>query len=361
MLRYVVLVALFLYSVVSPVCAKENVIRPKNIIFLIGDGMGLSHISLCRNKFGKLNLERFKICGFSNTRSLNSEVTDSAAGGTALSTGQRTNNTMVSMLPGNKPIDNLLDYALKKNLRTGVVVTCLLPHATPADFTAHNSSRYNLEEIALEQSQSKALNIAIGGGLRYFRPTTAEQKGRKDNRNLIEEISFRKSVLFSYDELKSFTGNDFMAFLADEHLPNASTRKYTLGNLTEIAINNLKTSKNGFVLMVEGSQIDTESHSNKAYKMIYELKDFDTAVKVALDFAEKDKNTLVVVTADHETGGLTLPENKAPFKSRATIEFSTSHHTGSMVPVFAFGPGSEYFAGIQQNYEIGQKLINFIK
>ena len=92
-----------------------------------------------------------------------------------------------------------------------------------------------------------------------------------------------------------------------------------------------------------------------------ELKDFDTAVKAALDFAEKDKNTLVVVTADHETGGLTLPENKAPFKSRATIEFSTNHHTGCMVPVFAFGPGSEYFAGIQQNYEIGQKLINFIK
>ncbi len=356
-----IITSLFLFLSISSILFSETCPKPKNIIFMIGDGMGLSQISLCRKNFGKLNLERFKVCGFSITRSLNNEVTDSAAGGTALATGQRTNNTMLSMLPGNKPMENLIDHAKKKNKAAGVVVTCILPHATPGAFTSHNSSRYKLEDIAAEQSENDALNVVIAGGLNYFRPKTNENKGRKDGKNLIENISKRMNVFYSYDDIKDFDGGNFMALLADEHLPRATERKYKLGDLTNVAINNLKSSKNGFVLMVEGSQIDTECHSNKALNVSVEVKDFDSAVKAALDFAQADKNTLVVVTADHETGGLTLPEGVKPFPNKAVIEFSTGHHTGCMVPVFAYGPGSEIFSGIQQNYEIGQKVIDFVK
>jgi alkaline phosphatase len=151
----------------------------------------------------------------------------------------------------------------------------------------------------------------------------------------------------------------FYALIDSDGVAKASERNYTLGDLTKIAISNLSQNKNGFVLMIEGSQIDWAGHGNNSEYILSELKDFDTAINAALDFAEDNGNTLVVVTADHETGGLSINGGTKNGKN-LELKYTTKGHTGNMVGVFAYGPGEEQFRGIYENYMIGRKLIHFV-
>lgn len=350
-------------AIVSSAFAQEaqEPVKPKNVILMIGDGMGVAHITAARYELGELAFERFKNIGLSLTKCLDRPVTDSAAGGTALATGHRTNYTMVAMNPDGSELKTLLEYAHEAGKATGITVTCLMPHATPAAFTAHNKSRYNLNEIAEQQVANRVVDVMIGGGSNYFMPQNFPKSKRTDDKNLINHLRNRMPVLFSMNELRAFNGRRVAAFLAKEHIPLAVKRDYTLGEMTEIAIKSLNKNDNGFVLMVEASHIDTLCHNNDQRKLIGEMNDFNTAINAALDFAQKDGNTLVVVTADHETGGLTLP-NKFFNDGKVTdAAFSSNSHTGCMVPVFAFGTNSELFTGIHKNCEIGQLLIDQIK
>ncbi len=357
-IRSICLLFLLLFSVT--VFAQGD-LKPRNIIFLIGDGMGVGHITAARIEKGPLHLERFKVMGMHMTASANDPVTDSAAAGTTLATGFKTNNDMVGQTPDGTPLKNIMEYAREAGKATGIAVTSILPHATPAAFSAHHVARYHYDEITEKQVNS-GLDVMIGGGLSNYYPKSTPGSRRKDEKHVLNMLREKMPVVLNIETLRKIKAPaKLAAILASGHLPPASKRNYTLGELTNKAIECLGHNKNGFVLMVEGSQIDLAAHDNDMPRIIEEVIDFDTAVKTSLDFAEADGNTLVVVTADHETGGITFPMKTIENGRIVKPTFSTDNHTALMVPIFAFGPGAEKFAGMQDIADVGTKIIELVK
>jgi alkaline phosphatase len=331
--------------------AQENS-KPQNIILLIGDGMGTSHVSASVLSLDNDPFRKFLVTGFSVTCSKDKLITDSAAGATAFATGYRTNNGWLSVNPKTgKPMTTIFEVAEKMGKSTGIVVTCAVTHATPAAFLSHIDNRDKQNEIAQQFSKTD-VDVVIGGGLKFFRD-------REDEINLADTLKKLGYNVFSdFKDLSSDkSGKNFYALLSDEALPHADKRNYSLSELTKIALEKLKKNKKGFVLMVEGSQIDWAGHDNDRQYFLSEMKDFNGAINTALEFAEKDGNTLVVVTADHETGGMAIVGGS---NSDLKLAFTAGDHTAAMVGVFAKGPGQELFTGVYDNYMIGRRLIKLL-
>lgn len=324
--------------------------RPKNIILMIGDGMGISQITAGMYANGnRLNLERCTVVGLHKPHASNKLITDSAAGATAFSCGKKTNNGMIGMTPDGSPCQTILEQAESRGLATGLITTSTIVHATPAAFIAHQPSRKNMEEIADDIFRTE-VDLLIGGGKKYF------DRREKDDRDLIEEWTKRNYVVKDYfqedfDRIVVPYNDNFVYFTADnDPLPVSQGREY-LPMATRLAPEFLKTrSDQGFFLMIEGAQIDWGGHANDANYIISEMLDFDEAVGAALDFAESNKETLVIITADHETGGFAI--NPGSTMDSMITEFTSRYHTASMVPVFAYGPGAELFSGVYDNTEI---------
>jgi alkaline phosphatase len=341
------MITIFMVVLVFTTSTAQEV---KNVILMIGDGMGVSQVyaGLTANK-GSLYLERCQYVGFSKTYSANKYITDSAAGGTAIACGVKTKNGMVGMDADSIPVPSLLAIASKNGQSTGVVVSCFLSHATPADFIAHQPNRYMEEEIAADYVNS-GVTVCIGGGRKHF-----EQ--RKDGRNLTAEMKAKGyQVAYSMDEVAKVKSGKLLGLLAEEHPAAYPERGDMLPDAVSAALDILKNNEKGFFLMVEGSQIDWGGHSNDKEQIVNEVLDFDRAIKVAFDFAEKNPNTLVIITADHETSGLSLTGGNIETGEIET-SFSTKSHTAVMVPVYAFGAGAKEFAGIYQNTEIKPKVL----
>jgi alkaline phosphatase len=333
---------------------------PKNIIILIGDGMGSNQVSASILSLKNDPYRRFDISGFSVTVSADKLVTDSAAGASAVATGYRVNNLAVSIDHNtNQPLFSLFDLAERHKKSTGIVVTSSVTHATPAAFVANVKNRREEFEIA-QQLSERNIDIVIGGGIKFFTPKSLEGD-RKDNLNLIDNIINRGYNYYdSYEKLSGANhDNKFFALFQKDGLLPASERNYSLGDLTKIAINYLKQRPEGFILMVEGSQIDWAGHANNQEYFFSEMNDFNDAVNIALDFANENGETLVLVTADHETGGMSTVEGNSD-GSKIKLKYNTGHHTADMVPVFAKGPGAEQFSGVNDNYIIGRKLFRLI-
>ena len=224
-----------------------------------------------------------------------------------------------------------------------------MTHATPAAFVAHVKNRNENENIASDYTQS-GINVCIGGGRTYF-------ENREDKQNLTEIMKKKGfQVAYTMDEVKAVQEGNLLGLLADKALDTYPARGNMLPEAVTSAINLLNRNENGFFLMVEGSQIDWASHANDQASLLNEALDFDRAVKAAFDFAERDGNTLVVVTADHETGGLTLTGGNLQ-TGELTAAFSTRGHSAVPVPVYAFGPGAESFTGIYDNTEFLPKIL----
>jgi|APDOM4702015159_1054818.scaffolds.fasta_scaffold00161_2 alkaline phosphatase len=329
---------------------------PKNIILLIGDGMGYNTVALrVLESNGSSNFEKFPVLGTIKTYSAGGKITDSAAGGTAFAIGEKTNNGTIGLDVNNQPKPNLMEIAESNKMKTGIVVTCALTHATPASFSAHQPNRKMYEEIAGDIVNSK-VDLLVGGGMKHFTQ-------RKDGKNLINEAKAKGYEIFT-DTTSFFASSTAkaMVVVADEHLKAANKdRGNFLPRATQKTINLLSSSKGGFVMMVEGSQIDWAAHGNDAELLRAEMEDFDKTVGVALDFAKKDGNTLVLVFADHETGGVTLPpsdvNNLSEEYGNFVVKFSTGAHSGTLIPVFAYGPGADRFQGIYQNTDIFKKIL----
>jgi len=327
--------------------------KSPNIIFLIGDGMGLSQISsgMYSNE-NKTALENFEFVGLIKTHSANKLVTDSAASATAMATGQKTYNGVLGINPANIRFKSILEICQEKNYQTALVATSTIVHATPAAFYAKNISRYNYEDIALQLSR-QTINIFVGGGEKYFNL-------RKDEKNLIKGM---KSYSF-VKNLKQFdksTSNNIGYFTYKGDPPKAlEKRTPLLKDITSSVLKKLYSKETPFFLMIEGSQIDWAGHANDINYVNSEFKDFDAAIQVALDFAKNDGNTLVVVTADHETGGLGIKGGSIS-RNKISGGWVTGGHTGTMVPVFSYGPTAKSFSGIYDNTEIFEKLINSLK
>jgi alkaline phosphatase len=352
-----------------PLTANKKV---RNVIFCIGDGMGLGQIALASFKGagldGRLYMERMPVTGLVRTHSANATVTDSAASGTALASGIKTNNGMIGMAPDGTRWCTILEAAKAKGMATGLVVTSTISHATPAVFASHVKSRNNQEQIA-EQLLANRVNVLFGGGRKYFLPKSDPNSGRKDDKDLIAEA---REAGYTYittgAELQSADPPYVLGLFQLDFLTTAPGEEPSLAVLTQKAIETLTRAKRralfqekpGFFLMVEGSQIDWACHTNDIKHTIRQTLLFDQAVQAAVDFALRDGHTLVIVTADHETGGLTFTD--PPRRSAdPTPHWSSNGHTGQPVPIGALGPGAKLFAGVQDNTDIPKKIAALLK
>ncbi|MBI1308008.1 MAG: alkaline phosphatase [Bacteroidetes bacterium] len=337
-------------------------VKPKNVILLIGDGMGLTQIStLHQDQDNTSAFSRFTFMGLINTSSASHKITDSAAGATAFSCGIRTYNGAIGVKSDSSDATTILETLSAKGWATGVVATSSVTHATPASFYAHTASRKNESEIA-KQLLASNLNFFAGGGRQYFREiwNTPNAGGRW-------VIDTSNQFRFPYD-MNSDKRYGFL--MADDGMPKMQEGRGSFErDASRIAIDQLKKDKDGFFLMIEGSQIDWGGHANDYNYIVEEMKDFNEVLNMVLDFAAKDGNTLVIVTADHETGGLALAshaEKDANGKittdyNRVEGVFNTGGHTNDLIPVFAFGPGSENFRGIYLNTGIYHKIMDLIQ
>ncbi|MDQ3395792.1 MAG: alkaline phosphatase [Bacteroidota bacterium] len=323
---------------------------PKNVILMIGDGMGLTQITagmIANNN--KLELERCTIVGLIKTSSSDDLITDSAAGATAFASGIKTYNGAVGVDEHKNKVETIVEIAKRNNLSTALVASSSITHATPACFYAHQASR-SLDEDIANDLLSSDVDIFMGGGSIFF-------TSRKDGRNLLNELKAKNYNI--YNNVEKVSGKeDKVGVLLDGKQPAAKLkgRGEFLPNATEKTLGLLQNKNKGFFLMVEGSQIDWFGHSNSSDTLISEMIDFDNAIGKVLDFAEKDGETLVIITADHETGGYAIVGGDKSGKVMG--KFSTGSHTATMVPVFAFGPGAENFSGIYENTEIFHKIFN---
>jgi len=334
---------------------------PKNIILLIGDGMGISQITAGMYRNGnKLELERCNTIGLIKTNSKKELITDSSAGATAFATGKKTRNGMISQaMEDSTNYKTFVEYAEENKKATGIVVTSTVTHATPACFYAHYPQRYDANEAISEQFVNSGVDVLIGGGKKYF-------ETRKDGRNLLQELTekgytipdtltsnFDTKEIFKLAYLYSPTQPGKRIFSEGDEAPS---RGPILPLATQKAIDILKKDTNGFFLLVEGSQIDWGGHNNDSEYIINEMLDFNETIKIALDYADQNGETLVIITADHETGGYAIIEGELDGSS-LTGGFSTKHHSASMIPVFAFGKGAKNFSGIYDNTQIFYKMM----
>ncbi len=337
-----------------PKLDKVTVTHPRNIVLMIGDGMGMGQITaaLYANN-GHLNLARMPVVGYQKTHSSESLRTDSAASATAMACGEKTYNSAIGLNKDSIPCRTILEELDERGWATGLVATVSITHATPAAFIAHQNMRSKYESIALDFLETD-IDLVIGGGMKYF------SARRHDGRNLIAEWKRRGYYVSDYfrkglNRLAPPPGANMVYFTADNHpLSHMQGRDY-LPDAAAFSMEFLSgRSPKGFFIMIEGSQIDWACHANAADQLIEEMLDFDEAVGRVLAFAKRDRETLVIVTADHECGGVAV--NPGSKLKRPRIEFTTHDHTASMVPVFAYGPKAELFSGVYDNTEIYFKM-----
>ena len=361
----------------------------KSVILLIGDGMGPAHMTAGRlyavGREGSLAMEGLPVSGLARTWSTEGLVADSAAAATALATGVKTYNKGIGVDPDGAPVDSILEKAQAAGKSVGLVTNVTLAHATPAGFGAHNKNRDDYLGIALDMFNHN-IDVLLGGGENHFLPvgTTGCYPAaglRTDGRNLIEEAVAKgyKSVCNEADltAVDPATTDKLLGTFADEYM----TRPYapSLAEMTGKAIDILSKNGEDFFLMVEGGQIDQAAHANDALGTLDDIVSFDQAVQVALAYQNEHPDTLVIVTADHATGGLTIEDvpldgacterrqgdprecntlfhEDGPFAEAGGanfwIDWSTFAHTADDVPVMAIGPGASNLAGIFENTHI---------
>ncbi len=327
----------------------------KNIILFIGDGMGTAQVyGAMTASEHKLILESFPYTGFSKTYSYDNYVTDSGAGGTAIACGIKTRNGMIGMSPDSVPVNSILEIAHQNKMATGIVVTSSVTDATPASFVAHVINRGYYEDIA-KAYLNGTVDVFIGGGEGNFRD-------RLDSADLT--IMLKKQgydVVYSIDSLKKSSSRKIAGLLAKGNMPAVQNgRVGALSEMTRKAIQTLSRNPNGFFLMVEGSLIDKNAHGKNLPETLTEVIDMDEAIGVAKDFADKNKQTLIVVTADHETGGLALVNGDIKNHQVAGSFIESGSHTGVMVPIFSYGAGARYFSGIHDNTFFFYRFIKLI-
>lgn len=372
-------------------CCNNSEPKVKNVIYLIGDGMGFGAVtSLLLSEDEMTGFEQASVIGLSETCSANNYVTDSAAGGTALATGTRTNNGFVGADPEGNQLTSVLRKAQAMGKKTGIVVNTTLTEATPAAFYAGVTSRKMVFDIAKQFTESN-VDVAIGGGLDHFiaRPDSLDltatliEKGydvflnwetvlgtdsekfvgilplydlhRREENNGTASAAEGQEVCLAA-QLASLNEDVNATHLSE---PTVYLEKATVKALDILSRNN----KDGFFLMIESAIIDGYGHNNDSDGMIVEMKEFNRTLQNMIDYVNNNPETLLVVTADHETGGTGVyynghkPGNEGPVK----LNFSTSGHTGTVVPVFAFGAGAQEFGCLMKNTDIPKKIEALMK
>lgn len=325
----------------------EEIPIPTNVILIVGDGMGVAQVySSVVAQGDRSAFLRFPYSGFSRTYSRNSYRTDSAAGGTALTTGKKVENKHVNWGPDSTRYATIFDDAVKAGMSTGFVVTSSVLDATPASSYGHVPYRKMFDTLSLQMAQC-GHSVMIGGGRSRFLP-----ENRRDGKAPLDTLAKRGyAVVTTLDSMNRYGGERMVALLYEGDPLKAPARGDMLNQGTKKALSMLARNEKGFALLIEGSQIDWACHDNDTAWLRAEMADFEQVLHTVLDFAVRDGNTLVVVTADHETGGVTLPSGNIE-KGENDVRFLWGSHTGVMVPVFAYGPGAQLFSGIHENTDI---------
>ncbi len=352
--------------------------KAKNVIMLIGDGMSLSQITSYRllkeGPNGRVAVDDFPVSGIVLTHSADAIITDSASSATAYSTGSKTKNSYLGLDKDGRVLENITEKLDNYGFVSALVSTSEITHATPAAFSAHVDSRWNTDEISFQMLGSKVATI-LGGGRNFFLP--AEQGGkRKDKKNLLEEAKNSHKILTHKNQLTISNINPsekILGLFANEHLrdeetPDNHPSEPTLTEMLKFSLERAEAAVEnrcrGSFIMVEGSQVDWAGHANNIDYLERELGELDEATRYALEYAKKNQNTLVVVTADHETGGLLIEPIALSYYTGNNIKFSFNtaigrgSHTGVPVPVYAYGPGSMNFSGTLDNTDVYHAILN---
>ena len=340
--------------------------KAKNIILLIGDGMGINQVTAYRIAKGGPNyisaFDKFPFSGLIKTH--DTLITDSAASATAYSSGIKTVNGYLGVNKDKQIVRNITEMLYEKGYVTSLIATSEITHATPAAFTVHNESRDNTDQIAEAMFRSNNF-ISLGGGRDFFVPKDLGGQ-REDNFDILSLIKEQESYLESKDDFNNFQFDPSKrifglfakeGFIREDNEPNLLEMfNFTLEQSKRMLVNNCA----GFFIMAEGSQIDWEGHENNFNGVFKEMDEFDQVVNRALEYAKSDQNTLLIVLSDHETGGLLIetddwnrdpePSNKMKISWNTAVGLGT--HTGTMIPAFAFGPGAENIAGVMDNTDI---------
>ena len=322
-------------------------IKAKNIILFIGDGMGPNQVALARFSVGganhRLSFENFPVTGIVLNHSAQNLYTDSAASATTWAAGVKTKNGYLSVDSDNKFLPTIPELLSTKGYLTGLVATSSITHATPAAFYAHINSRSKHKKIA-EMLVESDIAIALGGGSEFFKmPLSNEAIHIINNGDSLDENN-----LIEYSRVLGLFGEDGL----DRRLSPPTQLK-----MTETALDFLDSKTlncPGFFLMSEGSQIDWAGHDNNVKYMLAEFADFDDSIAAAIEFAKQDKETLILVTADHATGGLVLQK---PRGSSIRAQWTTTSHDLSSINIYAYGPGAEKFSGVMDNTEIFDRML----
>ena len=381
----ITMLALLFATSCNNVAEKPQV---KNVIYLIGDGMGFGAVSsLLLSEDSVTGFEQAPVIGLSETCSANNYVTDSPAGGTALACGIRTKNGYLGVDPEGKPLTSILRKAQAMGKRSGIVVNTVLTEATPAAFYAGVTSRSMSFDIAKQFTES-GVDVAIGAGLEPFikRPDSLDLTATLINKGYDVHLDW-KTVLGTTS--KKFVG---ILPMGDVHRRNESGNTTAgaadgaevclaaklaasseengditclseptvyLEKATAKALEVLSNdNRQGFFLMIESAIIDGYGHNNDSEGMIEEMKEFDNTLRQLVAYVNQHPETLLVVTADHETGGTGVSYKSYEVGSTTPVQlsFCTKGHTGTVVPVFAYGAGAEAFAGIMKNTDLPKKI-----
>lgn len=350
---------LFLYTITSMLLftscsqnlpAEPQVQKVDNIVFLIGDGMGVAQVyAAMSSSTEKLNMELSNNTGLSTTFSLTDKITDSAAAGTALATGKKTKNGVIGQDTLGNAFSSILHVAENHGLATGLIASSSITHATPAAFIAHELKRGDYEAIAADFLATD-IDVFIGGGYDNFAL-------REDGLNYIDSLTANGyDVAKNIEDVELSVSDKLAGLLYEFHPPKYSEgRGDMLPKATKKALDILSKNEKGFFLMIEGSQIDWAGHDNDTKYNVEETLDFDRTIGVVLDFLKENPNTLVVVTADHETGGMALTSETGDYMN-SDASWGTGGHTSIMVPVFAYGAGADSFTGIMDNTDFFTKF-----
>lgn len=389
--------------------------KVENVIFMIPDGYSSSYATNYRLYKGEESVMDPHLVGMHRTYSANSEVTDSAAAGTAMATGTKTNNGVISMDPDGNQLETILQAAEKSGKSSGLVATSTITHATPAVFASHVETRADEKDIAPQLLQND-VDVILGGGKKYFSDDLLN-KAKQDGYEVVSDAQSLNNVK-NADKLIGLFAEDGLAPELDRDMTNEPSLK----EMTTAAIDVLSKDKDGFFLMIEGSQIDWAGHDNDAAWAMKDTEAFEDAVEAALDFAEKDKKTLVVIAGDHDTGGMsvggynesganleilknvtatgdfmvaqlneeqsniqevvkeytgiTLSETEinqikqadepslqinAIISKHALVGWTHTGHTGTDIPVYAYGPQAHKFAGLIENTDFPQLMAEAMK
>ncbi len=328
--------------------------KPLNIILMIGDGTGLAQIAsgyFANNN--QLTVMNLKHLGLVTTRSATDFTTDSAASGTAYACGIKTYNYAIGVDLSKEPAPNIPEIVARKGIVSGVVTTDALDGATPASFFAHQPNRGMANEIWADLPGSPLIFFAAGDKERFEHRPDSTQKAINEAFTIVDNLqdpAFAKADRLGYLPTKVEAG--YIVDGRTDFLPVSA--RYAMDFLKDHS-----ARKKGFFLMVEGARIDKACHANQFESMVKEMLDFDKAIAEAIRFADEDGNTLVIISADHETGGLVISEGN-PSRGEASGNFVYTWHSAIPVPLFAYGPHAQDFMGVQGNEEVGQKIIDLL-